>query len=108
MTRWDLPAARSSSTISRMKSRGFGGASVVMGRDRIHRGAASQQLWAASWHNRDMRKLAFLAALLLTANAHAQSLDDVVSKVMKEYGGTAAWQKVTTIRETGKVVPAMG
>jgi hypothetical protein len=55
-----------------------------------------------------MRKLSLLAALLLAANAHAQSLDDVVSKVMKEYGGTAAWQKVTTIRETGKVVRAMG
>ena len=55
-----------------------------------------------------MRKLTLLAVLLLAANAHAQSLDDVVAKVMKEYGGTAAWQKVTTIRETGKVVPAMG
>lgn len=37
-----------------------------------------------------MRKLAILAALLLAATAHAQSLDDVVSKVMKEYGGQAA------------------
>lgn len=55
-----------------------------------------------------MRKLTLLAALLLAASAHAQSLDDVVSNVMKEYGGTAAWQKVTTIRETGKVVPTMG
>jgi hypothetical protein len=55
-----------------------------------------------------MRKLFVLAALLLAANAHAQSLAVVVSKVMKEYGGTAAWQKVTTIRETGKVVRAMG
>jgi hypothetical protein len=40
-------------------------------------------------------------------SARAQSLDDVVGNVMKEYGGTAAWQKVSTIRETGKVVPAM-
>ncbi|HXH41362.1 MAG TPA: hypothetical protein VNN08_22230 [Thermoanaerobaculia bacterium] len=55
-----------------------------------------------------MRKLSLIAALLLASNVHAQSLDDVVSKVMKEYGGTAAWQKVSTIRETGKVVPAMG
>lgn len=54
-----------------------------------------------------MRKLAFLAALLLAANAHAQSLDDVVSKVMKEYGGPTAWQKVTSLHESGTVVPVM-
>ncbi len=54
-----------------------------------------------------MRKLAILAALLLAATARAQSLDDVVSKVMKEYGGQAAWQKVTSLRESGTVVPMM-
>ena len=54
-----------------------------------------------------MRKLVVLAALLLAANVHAQSLDDVVSKVMKEYGGEAAWQKVTSLRESGTVVPVM-
>jgi hypothetical protein len=54
-----------------------------------------------------MRKLIVLAALLVTANVHAQSLDDVVSKVMKEYGGQAAWQKVTSLRESGTVVPVM-
>ena len=54
-----------------------------------------------------MRKLTIFAALLITASASAQSLDDVVSKVMKEYGGTAAWQKVTSLRETGTVVPLM-
>jgi len=85
-----------------MKSRGFGGASVVMGRDRIHRRSASQQ-----WHNRAMRKLTILGALLIAASAHAQSLDDVIANVMKEYGGTPAWQKVTTLRETGTVVPMM-
>jgi len=54
-----------------------------------------------------MRKLSILAALLLAASARAQSLDDVISKVMKEYGGTPAWQKVTSLRETGTVVPMM-
>jgi hypothetical protein len=54
-----------------------------------------------------MRKLAILAALLVAASAHAQSLDDVVSNVVKEYGGKAAWQKVTSLRETGTVVPVM-
>jgi hypothetical protein len=54
-----------------------------------------------------MRKLTLLAALLLAASASAQSLDDVVSNVMKEYGGKAAWQKVTSLRETGTVVPVM-
>ncbi|MEA2164260.1 MAG: hypothetical protein QOK37_2387 [Thermoanaerobaculia bacterium] len=44
---------------------------------------------------------------LATPAAFAQSLDDAVASVMKEYGGAAAWQKVTTIRESGKVVPAM-
>src|SRR5664279_170800 len=59
-----------------------------------------------------MRKTAALAtltlSLLLAPHARAQSLDDVVESVLKEYGGAAAWQKVTTIRETGQVVPAMG
>lgn len=54
-----------------------------------------------------MRKLTVLAALLFAATAHAQSLDDVVSKVMKEYGGQAAWEKVTSLRESGTVVPVM-
>jgi hypothetical protein len=59
-----------------------------------------------------MRKTAVLATLTLSfflaPHAFAQSLDDVVGSVLKEYGGAAAWQKVTTIRETGTVVPAMG
>jgi outer membrane lipoprotein-sorting protein len=54
-----------------------------------------------------MRKLLLLAALLFAAGAHAQSLDDVVSNVMKEYGGLPAWQKVTSLGETGTVVPMM-
>jgi hypothetical protein len=54
-----------------------------------------------------MRKLMILAALLVALSAHAQSLDDVVSNVMKEYGGKAAWEKVTSLRETGTVVPLM-
>ena len=54
-----------------------------------------------------MRKLFVLAVLLLAATVHAQSLDDVVSKVMKEYGGQAAWEKVTSLRESGTVVPVM-
>jgi hypothetical protein len=54
-----------------------------------------------------MRKLTILAALLVAASAHAQSLDDVVSNVTKEYGGKAAWAKVTSLRETGTVVPVM-
>lgn len=48
-----------------------------------------------------MRKLTILAALFLAGTAHAQSLDDVVSNVMKEYGGQAGWQKVSSLRETG-------
>jgi hypothetical protein len=47
-------------------------------------------------------------SLVLAPHVLAQSLDDVAGNVMKEYGGVAAWQKVTTIRETGTVVPAMG
>ena len=54
-----------------------------------------------------MRKLTILAALLVAVSAQAQSLDDVVSNVMKEYGGKAAWAKVTSLRETGTVVPVM-
>jgi hypothetical protein len=54
-----------------------------------------------------MRKLTILAALLVAASAHAQSLDEVVSNVMKEYGGKAAWAKVTSLRETGTVIPVM-
>lgn len=54
-----------------------------------------------------MRKLTLLAILLIAAGANAQSLDDVVSNVMKEYGGKAAWAKVTSLRETGTVVPLM-
>jgi uncharacterized membrane protein len=54
-----------------------------------------------------MRKLMILAALLVAVSAHAQSLDDVVSNVMKEYGGKVAWAKVTSLRETGTVVPVM-
>src|SRR5438045_2422931 len=47
-------------------------------------------------------------SFFLAPHALAQSLDDVAGNVLKEYGGAAAWQKVTTIRETGTVVPAMG
>jgi uncharacterized membrane protein len=54
-----------------------------------------------------MRKLTILAALLVAVSAHAQSLDDLVSNVMKEYGGKAAWAKVTSLHETGTVVPVM-
>src|SRR4051794_37525261 len=54
-----------------------------------------------------MRKLMIPGALLVAASASAQSLDDVVSNVMKEYGGKAAWQKVTSLHETGTVVPLM-
>jgi hypothetical protein len=54
-----------------------------------------------------MRTLSVLAAILLSVSAQAQSLDDVVSSVMKEYGGAAAWQKVTSLRESGTVVPVM-
>jgi len=54
-----------------------------------------------------MRKLTIFAALLVAVSAQAQSLDDVVSNVMKEYGGKAAWEKVTSLRETGTVVPVM-
>jgi hypothetical protein len=54
-----------------------------------------------------MRKLTFVAALLVAASVRAQSLDDVISNVMKEYGGKAAWAKVTSLREMGTVVPVM-
>jgi hypothetical protein len=58
-----------------------------------------------------MRNIMISSALALALIASpalvAQSLDDVVGNVMKEYGGVAAWQKVSTIRESGKVVPAM-
>ena len=54
-----------------------------------------------------MRKLFLLSALLIAGSAHAQSLDDVVSNVMKEYGGEAAWKKVLHVHAYGTVVPAM-
>lgn len=53
------------------------------------------------------RQIVVIVLFLVTPAAFAQSLDDVVASVVKEYGGAAAWQKVTTIRESGKVVPAM-
>ena len=55
-----------------------------------------------------LRQIVVLSLFLATPAAFAQSLDDVVASVLKEYGGAAAWQKVTTIRETGTVIPAMG
>lgn len=54
-----------------------------------------------------LRQIVVTFIFLATPAAFAQSLDDVVASVMKEYGGAPAWQKVTTIRESGKVVPAM-
>ncbi|MEA2239767.1 MAG: hypothetical protein QOC81_4491 [Thermoanaerobaculia bacterium] len=53
-------------------------------------------------------QIAAILSFLVIPVAFAQSLDDVAGNVLKEYGGAAAWQKVTTIRQTGTVVPAMG
>src|SRR5438876_915223 len=44
------------------------------------------------------------AAILLSA---AINLDDLIARVMQTYGGAAAWEKVTSFRETGTVTPAM-
>jgi hypothetical protein len=54
-----------------------------------------------------IRQIAIVITFLVSPAAFAQSLDDVVGHVMKQYGGIPTWQKVSTIRETGKVVPAM-
>src|SRR2546428_13949945 len=32
---------------------------------------------------------------------------DLADKVIRAYGGSAAWQKVVSFRETGRVIPAM-
>lgn len=44
---------------------------------------------------------------LLVVAALNTSLDDVIARVMQAYGGAAAWEKVTSFRETGTVTPAM-
>jgi hypothetical protein len=54
-----------------------------------------------------LRQIVVIFLFLAAPAAFAQSLDNVVASVMKEYGGTPAWEKVATIRESGKVVPAM-
>jgi len=51
--------------------------------------------------------LAILAALLLPPAALASDLDALVAKVVDTYGGSAAWAKVTSIDEKGRVDPAM-
>jgi len=54
-----------------------------------------------------MRKLLVVALLFGALAVNAQTLDAVVANVMKEYGGSAAWQKVASLQETGTVVPVM-
>jgi len=46
-----------------------------------------------------------LVLLLLTTLNN--SIDDLADKVIRAYGGSAAWQKVVSFRETGRVIPAM-
>jgi hypothetical protein len=65
-------------------------------------------LYLTIGQNELMLKRLIVAALLLSAPAAlASGLDDVVAKVMKAYGGAAAWEKVTVLRERGRV-EAMG
>jgi hypothetical protein len=52
-----------------------------------------------------MMKRLFAVAVFLFASA--VRADDLVTKVLKAYGGAAAWSKVTSFRETGTVTPAM-
>jgi len=52
---------------------------------------------------RVMHNDAMLNALVLTSLLFAVPVDDVVSNVMNAYGGEAAWKKVTSVRETGRV-----
>ena len=47
-----------------------------------------------------------MLALILMA-ALNQPAEDLVQKVVDAYGGAAAWQKVASFRETGKVTSAM-
>ena len=49
-----------------------------------------------------------LAALLLATSVHTANLNALVNRVMDAYGGAGAWAKVTVLRESGAVVPAMG
>jgi len=54
-----------------------------------------------------MKRVAILAALLLSPAALASDLDALVGKVVDAYGGSAAWAKVASIEARGRVVPAM-
>jgi len=54
-----------------------------------------------------MKRVAILAALLLPPAALASDLDALVAKVVDAYGGSAAWTKVTSIDEKGRVEPSM-
>lgn len=47
-----------------------------------------------------------MLALLLAAALNTNP-DDLIARVMTAYGGAAAWSKVTALRETGTVIPAM-
>ncbi len=47
--------------------------------------------------------LLWLAAL----SGQPVPLDDLIAKVLRAYGGAAAWSQVTSFRQTGRVIPAM-
>lgn len=55
-----------------------------------------------------MRRLLTLAALcLVTSGVSASPLDAIVDRVLKVYGGEAAWKKVVALREEGQVNATM-
>ena len=54
------------------------------------------------------RLSAVLCGLVLTASAHAQTVDDIVAKHIEALGGAEAIAKVQTIRVTGSMSMGMG
>jgi hypothetical protein len=48
-----------------------------------------------------------LASALLLLAALNNPIEPLVDKVLRAYGGTEAWQKVSAFRQTGTVTPAM-
>src|SRR5438132_9500853 len=84
-----------------MKSRGLVRASVVTS------AAPLCEIRRVYNDNGGMKRVAIVAALVLSPAAFASDLDSLIARVVDAYGGGAAWAKVTRIDESGRVVPTM-
>ncbi len=51
-----------------------------------------------------LKRLLAVVLFLTASTSTAEDLDDLVARVMRTYGGAAAWAKVTSFRETGTVI----